>query len=61
MTQFISLDRTWNFRRLPPIGAGVGDGWNRVEFPAVETTQLRIEVQLQPDFSGGILEWKVEP
>ena len=36
------------------------DGWNRVEFPAVATTQLRIEVQLQPQFSGGILEWKVK-
>jgi hypothetical protein len=35
------------------------DGWNRVEFPAIETTQLRLEVQLQPNFSGGILEWKV--
>jgi hypothetical protein len=36
------------------------DAWNRVEFPAVETTQLRMEVQLQPNFSGGILEWKVK-
>jgi len=36
------------------------DGWNRVEFPSVETTALRIEVQLQSQFSGGILEWKVK-
>ena len=36
------------------------DDWNRVEFPAVETTALRIEVQLQPEFSGGILEWQVK-
>ena len=35
------------------------DGWNRVEFPTVETTALRVEVQLQKNFSGGILEWKV--
>jgi len=35
------------------------DRWNRVNFPAVETTALRIEVQLQPNQSGGILEWKV--
>jgi len=35
------------------------DGWNRVEFPSVETKQLRLDVQLQPDFSGGVLEWKV--
>jgi hypothetical protein len=53
-----------------------GDGWkpveteseygtalnkyNRVAFTPVETTALRIEVQLKPQFSGGILEWKVE-
>jgi hypothetical protein len=30
-----------------------------VEFPAIATKQLRLEVQLQPQFSGGILEWKV--
>jgi len=33
MTQFISLDRTWNFRRLPLVGTGVGDGWSRVDLP----------------------------
>jgi len=36
------------------------DTFNRVTFKAVETAGLRIEVQLQPNFSGGILEWKVE-
>jgi hypothetical protein len=36
------------------------NGWNRVEFPAMETTALRLEAQLQPQFSGGLLEWKVE-
>jgi hypothetical protein len=35
------------------------DAWNRVAFPTVQTTALRIEVQLQPEFSGGILEWRV--
>lgn len=35
------------------------DGWNVVKFTAVETMTLRIEAQLQPAFSGGILEWKV--
>jgi hypothetical protein len=48
-----------------PVGAadsfGVKkDGWNQVTFPAVETTALRLEARLQPNFSGGILEWKVE-
>ena len=33
---------------------------NRVEFEPVQTTGLRIEVELKPNFSGGILEWKVE-
>ncbi|MBK9139895.1 MAG: glycoside hydrolase family 127 protein [Verrucomicrobia bacterium] len=49
---------TW----LPVPGAGIDtrrDGWNTTEFPPVETTALRLEVQLQPGFSGGILEWKV--
>ena len=36
------------------------DAYNRVKFKPVETTALRIEVVLQPEFSGGILEWKVE-
>jgi DUF1680 family protein len=36
------------------------DRFNRVTFDPVETTALRIEVQLQPDWSGGILEWRVE-
>ena len=36
------------------------DAYNRVAFKPVTTTGLRLEVKLQPDFSGGILEWKVE-
>ena len=35
------------------------DKYNRVTFRAVETTGLRIEAQLQPNYSAGILEWKV--
>ncbi len=37
------------------------DRYSQVRFPAVETTGLRLEVQLQEGFSGGILEWKVLP
>jgi DUF1680 family protein len=33
---------------------------NRVEFEPVTTEGLRLEVLLQPGFSGGILEWRVE-
>ena len=34
--------------------------FNKAAFDAVETTALRLEVQLQPNFSGGILEWQVK-
>jgi hypothetical protein len=34
------------------------DKFNTVEFKPVTTQALRLEVQLQPNFSGGILEWK---
>jgi DUF1680 family protein len=36
------------------------DRFNRVTFDTVETKALRIEVQLQPESSGGLLEWRVE-
>ena len=36
------------------------DQFNHVTFSPVTTTALRVEVQLQPNFSGGILEWKVQ-
>lgn len=36
------------------------DAWNKVRFSSIETTGLRLDVQLQPQFSGGVLEWKVE-
>lgn len=35
------------------------DGWNAVTFEPVETTALRLEVQLQSGESAGVLEWKV--
>lgn len=34
--------------------------FNRVTFNAVQTNGMKIEVRFQKDFSGGILEWKVE-
>ncbi|MCS7304224.1 MAG: glycoside hydrolase family 127 protein [Thermoguttaceae bacterium] len=34
--------------------------YHRVQFEPVRTRALRIEVQLKPNWSGGILEWKVE-
>ncbi|NQU23181.1 MAG: glycoside hydrolase family 127 protein [Candidatus Nealsonbacteria bacterium] len=35
------------------------DKYNRVTFDPVETTALRIEVQLHKDYSGGVLQWRV--
>lgn len=35
------------------------DQYNMVTFEPVRTTALRIEVQLQPDYSGGVLEWRL--
>ena len=37
------------------------DKYNRVDFDQVSTDGLRLEVDLQGGFSGGILEWKVLP
>ncbi len=37
------------------------DAYNRVEFVPVRTNGIRLEVQLQPEYSGGILEWKFGP
>ena len=36
------------------------DRFNRTAFRPVETKALRIEVQLQPGFFGGIHQWKLE-
>lgn len=38
----------------------VKDGWNEVQFEPVQTTGLRLEVQLRAEWSGGILEWQVD-
>ncbi|MCP4250395.1 MAG: glycoside hydrolase family 127 protein, partial [bacterium] len=49
-----------DWREIPdPSAYGIElDEYNTATFTPVETTALRIEVELQPDFSGGILEWK---
>jgi DUF1680 family protein len=36
------------------------DKYNRVTFDKVKTKALKIEVELQPEWSSGILEWKLE-
>jgi hypothetical protein len=37
------------------------DAFNKVTFGPVTTTELKITVKLQGDWSGGILEWRVGP
>jgi DUF1680 family protein len=39
--------------------SAVLDRFNRVRFEPVTTRELKLEVQLQPQFSGGILKWTV--
>ncbi|RLD50397.1 MAG: glycoside hydrolase family 127 protein, partial [Bacteroidetes bacterium] len=36
------------------------DGFNTIEISPIETTSIRLVIELQDGFSGGILEWKVE-
>lgn len=36
------------------------DQLNSIEIAPVKTKALRLEINLQPEYSGGILEWKVE-
>jgi hypothetical protein len=50
------------WRELPnATGYGVEkDKFNKVKFDPVRTKALRLEVQLQPGYSGGILEWTVD-
>ena len=36
-----------------------GDLFNKVKFEKISTSALKIEVNLQKGFSGGILEWIV--
>ncbi len=43
-----------------PSGYGTErDKFNRVTFEPVTTSQLRLYAELRPDYSGGILEWRV--
>ena len=37
------------------------DRFNEALFDRIRTDGLRLEVQLQPGFSGGVLEWRVNP
>jgi hypothetical protein len=36
------------------------DKFNHADLEPLTTDALRIEVQLQPGYSGGVLEWRVK-
>jgi DUF1680 family protein len=36
------------------------DAWNTVKFAPVRTTALRLEIQMQKDWSAGVEEWKIK-
>ncbi|HEY3862909.1 MAG TPA: beta-L-arabinofuranosidase domain-containing protein [Verrucomicrobiae bacterium] len=36
------------------------NGWNKLSFAPVETAAVRIEAQLKPGYSGGLLGWRVK-
>ena len=50
--------KAWNVQGKPgfPVDA---DRFNKVVFNTVKTRALRLEVQLRPNYSGGILEWRI--
>jgi len=50
----------WKPVEVVSAGEPSGDKWCHMEFKTVNTTALRLEVGLQPGFSGGILEWTVK-
>lgn len=49
----------WKSVQNASVGGAALDTYNKVTFDAVSTTALRLDVQLKPGFSGGILEWRV--
>lgn len=49
----------WVPAKVPGEVPTLKNAWSEVLFDTVQTTGLRLEVQLQPNWSGGILEWQV--
>jgi len=64
------VPKAWHVERLdgqtwrPVAGAGeygvAPDRFNKVTFPPVTAAQVRLVVELPPNFSAGILEWRVK-
>ncbi len=51
-----------DWKEVPEPGAAPvsANDWNTLSFHPVQTAALRIEAQLQPGFSAGILRWQVK-
>jgi hypothetical protein len=50
----------WKKVQSPTTYGTSKDTFNRTTFTPIETKSLRLVAQLQPQFSAGILEWRVE-
>jgi hypothetical protein len=50
----------WKEVSQPGVAPVSANQWNALSFQPVQTAALRIEAQLQPGFSAGILRWKVK-
>jgi hypothetical protein len=57
---FYKDGQEWKEVAEPSAMPVTADKWNTLSFRAVETPALRIEAQLQPGFSGGLLGWRVK-
>ena len=49
-----------DWKPLKTVDAPKKDAYDVVEFNAVETSGLRVDIQLQEGVSGGVLEWKTQ-
>lgn len=58
--QYKAADGSWKSVPGNPAFGTSPDTFNRTSFEPVQTTALRIQAQLKPDYSAGILQWKVK-
>ena len=58
--QYRTADGRWQEVPGATVGGVAKDRFNEVTFAPIQASGLRLQVQLQPKSSGGILEWQVE-
>ena len=56
---FYKKGDSWKEVEEPNATPVAADKWNTLSFRAVDTPALRIEAQLQPGYSAGILRWRI--